>query len=286
MRACLLASTKKNKKKEVKDVDGSSRLVSSHHTSIKAKGKHRHHHLLRSFVLSFFLSSSPFVAVAVAVFGLFIYDIVPSHLQMSSPQHQYATTTTPSSSSMEVMAPQYQSQHQQQQQQQHQQSRQQPPRHEKKARTLSIGGLSVDPSIVIEEGLEGEKLYYQDDEYCAQPGWWTLLGISLLVLAVSAGVGVGIWQAIEKRTPTTKQDPRRGCRRYNPPWHRPSRLHPPPKMKNLYVTFVASIIPIRNLKTRLHPSRFPFRHRTVSTTTTRACGRMVPLGTNGCDIKR
>ena len=73
-----------------------------------------------------------------------------------------------------------------QQQQQQQQQRQ-------KSRSNSFA-LSVEEFV---EGIDGEKLYHEDDEYT--PNWWVLLFVSLVVLAVGAGVGVGIWQAVEKK---------------------------------------------------------------------------------------
>lgn len=47
------------------------------------------------------------------------------------------------------------------------------------------------------EGIDGEKLYYEDDEWTPSVAW--ILVLVSVVAAVAAGVGVGIWQAKEQR---------------------------------------------------------------------------------------
>mmetsp|Transcript_31919 Transcript_31919/g.77592 ORF Transcript_31919/g.77592 Transcript_31919/m.77592 type:complete len:221 (-) Transcript_31919:1593-2255(-) len=80
-----------------------------------------------------------------------------------------------------------------QRQQQQQRQQQSQPQTQQKKRSNSFA-LSVEEFV---EGIDGEKLYHEDDEYT--PNWWILLVVALIVLAVGAGVGVGIWQAVEKK---------------------------------------------------------------------------------------
>jgi hypothetical protein len=70
-----------------------------------------------------------------------------------------------------------------------QQQKQQYPR-----KSSSLPSLAKDKPVL--EGIDGEKLYYEDDEWT--PSLPMLLMLGMILMLVAGGVGVGIWQVIEK----------------------------------------------------------------------------------------